>query len=166
MKKQAITSFILLVSFLVSAQNQLKSDLLYVDQTPLEIKLSYSNKEMNAKTDDSTYIKTKMEFLHEEKWNSIEVKLRARGNFRRNTCYFPPVKMKIKKDQRAGTLFDGNKSLKLVLPCKIESENNDNILQEFIAYKIYEKISPYHFKTRRVNVDFNEIRGKKTKNFQ
>ena len=157
MKKQTITSFILLVSFLVSAQNQLKSDLLYVDQTPLEIKLSYSNKEMNAKTDDSTYIKTNMEFLHEEKWNSIEVKLRARGNFRRNTCYFPPVKMKIKKDQRAGTLFDGNKSLKLVLPCKIESENNDNILQEFIAYKIYEKISPYHFKTRRVNVDFNEI---------
>ena len=67
------------------------------------------------------------------------------------------------KDQRAGTLFDGNKSLKLVLPCKIESENNDNILQEFIAYKIYENISPYHFKTRRVNVDFNEIRGKKTK---
>ena len=163
MKKQAITSFILLVSFLVSAQNQLKSDLLYADQTPLEIKLSYSNKEMNAKTDDSTYIKTNMEFLHEEKWNSIEVKLRARGNFRRNTCYFPPVKMKIKKDQRAGTLFDGNKSLKLVLPCKIESENNDNILQEFIAYKIYEKISPYHFKTRRVNVDFNEIRGKKQK---
>ena len=97
MKKQAITSFILLVSFLVSAQNQLKSDLLYADQTPLEIKLSYSNKEMNAKTDDSTYIKTDMEFLHEEKWNSIEVKLRARGNFRRNTCYFPPVKMKIKK---------------------------------------------------------------------
>ena len=114
MKKQAITSFILVVSFLVSAQNQLKSDLLYADQTPLEIKLSYSNKEMNAKTDDSTYIKTNMEFLHEEKWNSIEVKLRARGNFRRNTCYFPPVKMKIKKDQRAGTLFDGNKSLKLV----------------------------------------------------
>ena len=49
MKKQAIASFILLVSFLVSAQNQLKSDLLYADQTPLEIKLSYSNKKMNAK---------------------------------------------------------------------------------------------------------------------
>ena len=74
--------------------------------------------------------------------------------------------MKIKKDQYKGTIFDGNKTMKLVLPCKIESENNDNILQEFIAYKIYEKVSPYHFKTKRVNIDFTEIRGKKTKSFE
>jgi hypothetical protein len=107
-----------------------------------------------------------MEFLHEEKWSSIELRIRARGNFRRSECYFPPIKMKIKKDQYKETLFDGNKSMKLVLPCKLEPENNDNILQEFIAYKIYEQISPYHFKTRRVDIDFNEIRGKKTKNFK
>ena len=121
---------------------------------------------MNQKTDDSTYIKVPMEFFHGDKWSTIEVRLRARGNFRRNTCYFPPIKMKIKKDQTAGTIFEGNKTMKLVLPCKLESENNDNILQEFIAYKIYEMVSPYHFKTKRVNIDFNEIRGKKTKNFK
>ena len=166
MKNQGIFAFILLISFFVSAQKPIKSDLLYKDQTPLSIKLNYSNKEVNAKTDDSAYIKTNMEFLHEEKWSSIEVRIRARGNFRRSECYFPPIKMKIKKDQYKETLFDGNKSMKLVLPCKLEPENNDNILQEFIAYKIYEQISPYHFKTRRVDIDFNEIRGKKTKNFK
>ena len=116
---------------------------------------------MNKKTNDSTFIDTTMEFLHEGKWSSINVNLRARGNFRRNECYFPPIKMKIKKDQYKETIFDGNKTMKLVLPCKIESENNDNILQEFIAYKIYEQISPYHFKTRRVNIDFTEPKGKK-----
>ena len=166
MKNQGIFAFILLISFFVDAQKPIKSDLLYKDQTPLSIKLNYSNKEVNAKTDDSAYIKTNMEFLHEEKWSSIELRIRARGNFRRSECYFPPIKMKIKKDQYKETLFDGNKSMKLVLPCKLEPENNDNILQEFIAYKIYEQISPYHFKTRRVDIDFNEIRGKKTKNFK
>ena len=166
MKNQGIFAFILLISFFVSAQKPIKSDLLYKDQTPLSIKLNYSNKEVNAKTDDSAYIKTNMEFLHEEKWSSIELRIRARGNFRRSECYFPPIKMKIKKDQYKETLFDGNKSMKLVLPCKLEPENNDNILQEFIAYKIYEQISPYHFKTRRVDIDFNGIRGKKTKNFK
>ena len=50
---------------------------------------------------------------------------------------FLPIKMKIKKDQYKETIFDGNKTMKLVLPCKIESENNDNILQEFIAYTRY-----------------------------
>ena len=166
MNKQTIYFIIFLCVNLTVAQTPQKSDQLFADQLPMSIKLGYSNKEMNRKTDDSTYITTTMEYLHDGKWASIEVNLRARGNFRRAECYFPPIKMKIKKDQYAGTIFDGNKTMKLVLPCKIESENNDNVLQEFIAYKIYEKISPYHFKTRRVDIEFNEPKGKKVKNFQ
>ena len=166
MNKQTLCSFILLFTGVLSAQNALKSDKLYEDQTPLEIKLGYSNKELNRNTDDSTFITTTLSYYHENKWADIEVNLRARGNFRRNECYFPPVKMKIKKNQYSGTLFDGNKTMKLVLPCKIESEKNDNVLQEFIAYKIYEKISPFHFKTRRVNIKFSEPKGKKIKEFE
>ena len=166
MKNQVIITFILLISFAGIAQKDIKSDALFLDQTPLEIKLSYSNKEMNRNTNDSTFIDTNLEYLHNDKWASIEVNLRARGNFRRNQCYFPPVKMKIKKKQYTGTIFDGNKTMKLVLPCKLESEKNDNILQEFLAYKIYEHISPYHFKTRRVNIDFTEPKGKKFKKFE
>jgi len=132
----------------------------------MKIKLNYSNKNMKKKTTDSTYIETDLNFFQEDKWNTIPVSLRARGNFRRAKCYFPPIKMKIKKSQTKNTVFNGNKSLKLVLPCKIENENNDNILQEYIAYKIYEIISPYHFKTRRVDVDFTEPKGKKSKSYQ
>jgi hypothetical protein len=166
MNKQALCSFILLFTGLLSGQNTQKSDELYKDQTPLEIKLGYSNKDLNRNTDDSTFITTSMSYFHNDKWLDIEVNLRARGNFRRNKCYFPPVKMKIKKAQYSGTLFDGNKTMKLVMPCLIENENNDNVLQEFIAYKIYEKISPFHFKTKRVNIEFTEPRGKKIKTFQ
>lgn len=166
MNKQAICAIILLITGVLFGQNELKSDKLYKDQTPLEIKLRYSNNDLNRNTNDSTFIITSMAYLNEGKWAEIEVNLRARGNFRRNECYFPPVKMKIKKKQYEGTLFDGNKSMKLVLPCKIESEKNDNVLQEFIAYKIYEHISPFHFKTRRVNIEFTEPKGKKTKEFQ
>ncbi|MDC0875153.1 hypothetical protein OAP64_05925 [Flavobacteriaceae bacterium] len=165
MKKQVISLIILLISFAGFSQKAMKSDALFSDQTPLEIKLGYSNKDMNRKTNDSTFINTTLEFLQNEKWSSLEVNLRARGNFRRNECYFPPIKMKIKKDQYQGTIFDGNKTMKLVLPCKLESENNDNILQEYIAYKIYERISPFHFKTRRVNIDFSEPKGKNIKKF-
>lgn len=165
MKKQVISLIILLISFAGFSQKAMKSDALFSDQTPLEIKLGYSNKDMNRKTNDSTFIDTTLEFLQNEKWSSLQVNLRARGNFRRNECYFPPIKMKIKKDQYQGTIFDGNKTMKLVLPCKLESENNDNILQEYIAYKIYERISPFHFKTRRVNIDFSEPKGKKIKKF-
>lgn len=166
MIKQTIFSILFLVSFTLSAQISLSSDRLYEDNFPLKIKLGYSNKQMNKKTNDSTYIKVPMEFFHDDKWNTIEVSLRARGNFRRSQCYFPPIKMKIKKDVIENTLFDGNKTMKLVMPCKLEKENNDNVLQEYIAYKMYELSSPYHFKTRLVSIDFSEPKGKKVKKFQ
>ena len=131
----------------------------------MEIKLNYSNKNVKKNTTDSTFIETDLNFMHEGKWNVIPVSLRARGNFRRAKCYFPPIKMKIKKSQYKNTVFDGNKSLKLVLPCRIENSKNDNIIKEYLAYKIYELISPYHFKTRRVNVEFTEPKGRKVKTF-
>ena len=78
---------------------------------------------------------------------------------------FSPYKNENKKDVIENTLFDGNKTMKLVMPCKLK-ENNDNVLQEYIAYKMYELSSPYHFKTRLVSIDFSEPKGKKVKKFQ
>ncbi len=162
MNKQIYFLLGFLVWTSVFGQVEQNSDLLFQDQTPLKIKLSYSNDEMRLGTDDSTFIKTKMSYWSENKWNDLEISLRARGNFRRSKCYFPPIKMKIKKSKSEGSLFEGNKNLKLVLPCLIRKEMDDDIIQEFIAYKFYEKISPYHFKTRRVDIEFLEIKKKDT----
>ena len=75
---------------------------------------------------------------------------------------FSSHKNAFKKTDAKGTLFEGNKNLKLVMPCLLRKEKNDNIIQEFIAYKFYEKISPYYFKTRLVDIEFTEIKKKKT----
>jgi len=152
----------LLIVSSISAQISQKSDQLFENQDPLKIKLSYSNKVIQLETDDTTYIKTNMSYWNNNKWNDLEVSLRARGNFRRSKCYFPPIKMKIKKSKAEGSLFEGNKNLKLVVPCLLQDEKNDNIVQEFIAYKFYEKISPYHFKTRMVEIEFSEVKKNKT----
>ena len=162
MNKQMFFLLSLLMALSVCAQVKQKSDLLFDNQDPLKIKLSYSNKVIRLETDDTTYIKTNMNYWYDNKWNDLQVSLRARGNFRRSKCYFPPIKMKIKKSKAEGSLFEGNKNLKLVVPCLLEKEKNDNIVQEYIAYKFYEKISPYYFKTRMVDIEFTEIKKKKT----
>ncbi|MAV79763.1 MAG: hypothetical protein CBD31_03955 [Flavobacteriaceae bacterium TMED171] len=162
MNKQMFFILGLLITSSVCSQVKQKSDLLFEEQNPLKIKLSYSNKVIRLKTDDTTYVKTNLNYWYNNKWNDLQVSLRARGNFRRSKCYFPPIKMKIKKSKAEGTLFEGNKNLKLVVPCLMEKERNDNIIQEFIAYKFYEKISPYHFKTRMVDIEFTEIKKSKT----
>lgn len=163
MNKQITTLLFLVFSFVLHAQGNGKVSQLFQEATPLEIKLSYSNKELRKDTNDSTYIDTELKYMHNGKWEQLSVRLRARGNFRRAECYFPPVKMKIKKSVAKGSLFEGNKSLKLVLPCMLEPNKNDNILQEYLAYKLYEVISPYHFKTRRVKINFEEKKGRKIK---
>lgn len=162
MNKQMFFFLALLVVSSLCAQVELKSDQLFENQDPLKIKLSYSNKVIRLETDDTTYVKTNMSYWNNNKWNDLEVSLRARGNFRRSKCYFPPIKMKIKKSKAEGSLFEGNKNLKLVVPCLLQDEKNDNIVQEFIAYKFYEKISPYHFKTRMVEIEFSEVKKNKT----
>ena len=148
----------------VSSQKIIKSDTLFSDQTTLKIKLNYSNKALNLQTNDSTFIKTQLIFNNKYQSDKIDVSLRARGNFRRKNCFFTPIKMKIKKSASNGTIFTGNTSLKMVLPCKNERDNNDNIVKEFIAYKIYEILSPFHFKTRRLSIEFYDktTRNKKT----
>lgn len=136
---------------------------LFISNQILPIKLEYSNLDVNKITNDSTYLKTKLSYKKSDgSWKTFKIKMRARGNFRRSKCYYKPLKVKIKKSEYKNTLFDKNKSLKVVLPCLKGKSKNDNIIIEYMAYKIYEIISPYHFKTRLLEVDYTEIKRKKT----
>ena len=163
MNKQVTFIAILITTTTFFAQENNATTKLFQDNSPLEIQLSYSNKELRRDTNDSIFINVDMKYKDVGEWKLIPVKIRARGNFRRSKCYFPPVKMKIKKSQSKETLFEGNKKLKLVLPCLIENNMNDNVEQELLAYKLFEKISPYHFKTRKVKITMIEKKGSKTK---
>jgi hypothetical protein len=58
-------------------------------------------------------------------------------------------------------MFEGNKKFKLVLPCNQQQASNDLVLLEWLCYKLYEEISLYAFKTRLVNVNVTELKGKK-----
>jgi len=173
MKKQI--TYIFIVLFLILYNNSFSQNIkelnqseqvskLFRSQEILPVKLGYSIRNIKKNTNDSTYIKTDLSYLGEGGvWNKFEVELRIRGFYRLKHCYFPPIKIKIKKSLSKGTLFEENKKLKLVLPCLMTKEKNDNIIKEYMAYKLYEVISLYHFKTRILDISFTEDKGKKTK---
>jgi hypothetical protein len=141
-----------------------ETSLLFQDQLPLSIQLKYSIKNIKQNTNDSTYIESTMYYKNESiSWDSIKIKLRARGGYRRENCYFVPLKLKLKKSITKGTLFEGNKKLKIVLPCLLERYNDDYVVKEYMAYKLYEVISPYHFNTRLANIELLEEKGKRIK---
>lgn len=130
----------------------------------LPIKLSYSIKDLKKETNDSTYMKSVMIFQNSEGIDEeINVKLRTRGNYRLKNCYFPPLKLRISKKVAKGTIFEGYKRFKIVMPCINEKDKNDNVIKEYMAYRLYELVSPYYFKTRLITINLEEEQRKKTK---
>jgi hypothetical protein len=90
---------------------------------------------------------------------SVSVTLRARGHFRRQTrnCDFPPLLVEFKKKVAEGTVLQGNAQLKLTTNCKPKNtEFEQYILQEYAVYRLYERLSPMHFRTRLAHVVYKD----------
>lgn len=137
------------------------------DDRPLTIQLEFSTKKIKAETNDSTYVASMFSYkLDDASWDSIKIKIRARGHFRKKNCYYVPLKLKIGKSRVRGTIFEGNRKMKLVSPCLREMDNNDYLLKEYLAYKLFEVISPYHLKTRLASFEFIEEKGERRKKHQ
>ncbi|MBL7863496.1 MAG: hypothetical protein JNK10_01380 [Cyclobacteriaceae bacterium] len=163
-----IVCLLLLLAFSINlhAQDE-KVTPLFADQSTLSLKLTTSIKDIKKKTNDSTYLPAQLYVKNASGgWDSIKIEIRARGIFRRKNCYFTPIRIKVSKDNAKGTILQGNKSLKLVMPCENSSDKNDLVMKEYLCYKMFEKITPYYFNTRLVSLDFNEADGKKVKNHQ
>jgi hypothetical protein len=162
-KRQFLTSVFIFIAAGVFAQ----VDPLFGTKEPLDIALAISINEIKNSKDDTAYIGHKLYFRNSSPgYDSISVDVKGRGHSRMEICFFPPLWIKIDKKDAAGTLFEGNRKLKLVLPCHDRKESDDLVLREYLCYKLYEVISPYAFKTRIVNVDLTEVRKKKKVNYK
>ncbi len=170
-KKQTYLGFLALCIFIslscFGQENSEKDKIgkvskLFATADVLPVKMSYVNKDLKRHTNDSVYLDRDLLYAeNKDSMRTIPVKIRARGNFRRENCYFVPIKLSIEKQDAKESLFKGNKELKMVLPCLKENNANDNVIKELLAYKLYELISKYHFKTRLLDFNLNEPKGKK-----
>ncbi len=136
---------------------------LFASEEPLTIRLNFSIKELKKNTNDTIYTSSVLAYKTEAgTWDSMKIDLRARGHFRRANCSFPPLKVKIKKAPGESP-FAGNKNLKLVVPCQSGKTYNDLVIKEYLAYQLFEEITPYYFNTRLINLTLIDGRGKNSK---
>lgn len=157
MERRLLSRLVLLWIFFTSVASAQ-----FENQSPLVVKLRYNVKELLEESNDSTYIRCEFSYLHDDEWKDIEAEIRVRGGFRRTYCFFTPLKLKIPKEKAVGTLFQQNPKTKLVLPCLKSKKADDNLLKELMAYKIFETLSPYHFKTRLLELELERTLKNKT----
>jgi hypothetical protein len=152
--------FFLFASSILFCQVQL-SETLFQSQSPLPLQLAYTNKQVKKETNKKEGIHTNLIYKVDKEWDTIPISLRARGNFRRANCFFTPIKIYLKRGGTQNTPFTGHKNLKVVLPCLLEDRSNDDVLKEYLAYKMYEVLAPLHFKTRLATMQYTDTRSEK-----
>jgi hypothetical protein len=107
-------------------------------------------------------------FSKDKELLSIKTKIKTRGQIRRNIniCNFPPLKLKLDTIDIQGTIFSGNKKMKLVTHCQTASNYyEDYIILEYLVYKIYQIISEESFNVRLAKINYTDINDK-TDNFE
>ena len=145
-----------------ATQSQLSDFDLFAEETPLKIHLTFDYK---------TFIKGKFKdeyqpaeisiFVDSQTVITQPIKMKARGNFRKRFCQFPPIRLNFKPanfDQPSLKQLD---KLKLVTNCKYQDAFQQYILKEYLVYKLYNLMTPYSFKVRLLDITYIDSKGKK-----
>ena len=89
---------------------------------------------------------------------AFQIQLRARGHSRRTLgyCDFPPLLLTFDKKATHGSLFQGQKKLKLVTYCKTPPDYEQRIVLEYLVYKLYNQITPISLRVRAAEVTYRD----------
>ena len=86
---------------------------------------------------------------------SLEIKIRARGKFRRDqkTCSFPPLRLNFRKSN--DTLFANSDKLKLVTHCRNGSRAYEqSVYREYLVYRLLNLLDERSFRVRLMQVRY------------
>ena len=90
----------------------------------------------------------------------IEVKTRGTYRLQKSTCYFPPVRLDFPSVGTEGTVFQGQDKLKVVTHCRDRDNYEQNVLEEYLAYRIYSLLTDISFRVRPARITYVDSSGR------
>ncbi len=161
--KQYNRPALLLLSCLLSAATlfaqPVDSIRFFTDEQPIQMTLTtdiralqtqkgedvFQNAQVNMKFPDSTEIEE-------------TIGVSARGVFRRGNCRIPPMLLNFRNSSSPQLAPLGK--LKLVLGCSTGSDDEELVLKEFVAYKLYNLLESKSFRVRLLRIHYLDSRKK------
>lgn len=89
-------------------------------------------------------------------WISLSAKVRARGNMRKQVCYFPPLKINLKSKDLEKLQLDQLDKLKLVFQCWDNKRGYEILHREQLLYRLHGIIGPISYRTILVRVQLGD----------
>lgn len=107
------------------------------------------------KTD--TYHKARFSFKDDDgelvHW---DIKVRARGRFRRMRCGFPPLKLKFPKQKMQAAGFGRHNDVKLVTHCGDDKQALEYLYREYLAYRLYAELTEISLRTQMIQITYRD----------
>ena len=136
-----ISVLLLLASFAASSQKSLiDSAAFFHDEQPFEMVLSSDLKNLiNKKMTKAEQPATVTMRFADSTVISEDIRINTRGKFRLENCQMPPILLNF-KNQTSPRLRPLGK-LKLVVGCGATNEDEQLIIKEYLAYKMYNMLT-------------------------
>jgi len=90
---------------------------------------------------------------------ALNAKVRTRGHMRLEICDYPPLKLKINKDDLSKYNLSSFNELDIVNHCGQSEADDQLLLKEYLAYKLWELVSPTYLKTQLIRLHYQNPDG-------
>ena len=125
--------------------------------------------ELTLETDLTTFIGQKKTNnyvpgkLRAKDGKAYEVEIRPRGRYRRKVSQIPPMKIRFSHGEMETAGLDSLNEIKIALPAFNSDAGNELIVKEYLAYRLFEKLSDAHFRARLVKLTIKDTYDPKSK---
>ncbi len=86
----------------------------------------------------------------------LPVQIRIRGHSRVRVCEFPPLRLDFGDPGPDTTAFSGQEHVKLVTHCRHYDEGEQDLLQEYLAYRIFNLLTDTGFRVRLLRAHYED----------
>ncbi|TFH28176.1 MAG: hypothetical protein E4H10_01365 [Bacteroidia bacterium] len=136
---------------------------IFEDPLPMEITLTLDLKLFQKEKYKGEYLPVMFHYRFNDTLTlEKSMRMKARGNFRRQYCSLPPFWLNIKKAGVQNQNLQDIDRIKVVTHCSGGKGSADNVLKEYLCYKVYNIISPVSFRVRLVKMHYIDT-GRKNK---
>jgi hypothetical protein len=160
MTRNGLSWFVLLCTMMLSSElmaqdedKKPKPNKLFESSDTLSITITAPWRTLVRNEEEQGAYPARLEFTDELGHATVlDATVERRGLTRQEVCKYPPIKLRVKKENAKGTTFRGQKSLKMVTHCQKGSRHEQYYILEMLAYQIYNLITDYSFRIRPLSV--------------
>jgi len=132
---------------------------LFIKEEPLNLTLKFDIKEFRKTRRKEKYHPAELTCHVTDSFEvNHEVRVKARGKFRRDYCTMPPFWLNIRHAGIEAALEDPALrdvvKFKIVTRCKPMGTHEHLVLREYLVYQLYNLLSDYSFNTRLVRIKY------------